>query len=118
MVCTWALLIGDAARYVARGRCRHQPVRTPWSSQPAHRFAETGRVEPRAPAFQKLREPAVRKIQKFQAFLQERIAGKALQPDAPFKIPLLLRVISYVPILRNLPVKMIAFGPRHVRIKE
>jgi 2-polyprenyl-6-methoxyphenol hydroxylase-like FAD-dependent oxidoreductase len=69
-------------------------------------------------AFQKLREPSVRKIQKLQAFLQERIAGKALQPDAPFKIPFLLRVVSHLPILRNIPIRMIAFGPRHVRLED
>ncbi len=69
-------------------------------------------------AFQRLREPVVRKIQKLQAFLQERIAGRALQAGQPFKIPLPLRVISHIPILRDLPAKMIAFGPRHVRIKE
>jgi 2-polyprenyl-6-methoxyphenol hydroxylase-like FAD-dependent oxidoreductase len=69
-------------------------------------------------AFQKLREPSVRKIQKLQAFLQERIAGKALQPDAPFKIPFLLRMVSHIPILRNIPIQMIAFGPRRVRLKD
>jgi 2-polyprenyl-6-methoxyphenol hydroxylase-like FAD-dependent oxidoreductase len=69
-------------------------------------------------AFQKLREPVIKTIQKLQSFLQERIAGRALQPGAPFRIPLPLRLISHIPILRNLPVKMIAFGPRHVRVKE
>lgn len=68
-------------------------------------------------ALQKLREPAVRTIQKLQGFLQKRIAGPALQTSGEFKPPLALRVLQYIPVLRNLPIKMIAFGPRHVRVK-
>lgn len=69
-------------------------------------------------ALQKCREPAVRTIQKLQGFLQQRIAGPALQTNAEFKPPFALKILQYIPVLRNLPVKMIAFGPRRVRIKE
>ena len=40
---------------------------------------ETSELE----AFQRLREPVVRKIQKLQAFLQERIARRLCNPASP-----------------------------------
>ncbi len=78
-----------------------------------------GRVEvTELAAVQRCREPAVRMIQKLQGFLQRRIAGRALQTKGEFKPPLALRLLSHLPLLRNLPVRMIAFGPRRVRIKD
>ena len=69
-------------------------------------------------AFQHLREPVVRKIQRLQGYLQDRIAGRALQAGGEFKPPWILNLISHIPILRDMPARMIAFGPKHVRLKE
>ncbi len=69
-------------------------------------------------AVQQAREPAVKAIQRLQGFLQERIAGAVLTSDGRFKPPLALRILSHLPLLRTLPVRMIAFGPRRVRLRE
>ena len=42
-------------------------------------------------AVQRRRERSVRLAQKFQGFLQERIAKQALQADKPFRLPLPVR---------------------------
>lgn len=69
-------------------------------------------------AVQKRREGPVRSAQKLQAFLQEKIAAPALQAGQSFRPPLLLRVIAKLPILRNIPGRMIAFGTKRVRVEE
>lgn len=69
-------------------------------------------------AIQRRREPAIRIVQRIQAYLQRRIAAPALRPGASFRPPLLLQIGQHLPILRNLPAKMLAFGPRRVRIEH
>src|SRR5262249_25523527 len=56
---------------------------------------------------QKRREGPVRTAQNLQAFLQEKIAAPALQPGQPFRPPLIMRVLAKIPLLRNLPGRMI-----------
>jgi 2-polyprenyl-6-methoxyphenol hydroxylase-like FAD-dependent oxidoreductase len=68
-------------------------------------------------AVQKRREWPTRVIQAFQTFIQKRIIGTALNESAPFRLPLLLRLLLRLPGLRNLPARLIAFGPRRVRIE-
>ncbi|MGH7195035.1 MAG: FAD-dependent oxidoreductase [Candidatus Saccharimonadales bacterium] len=69
-------------------------------------------------AVQRRREPAIRIVQRIQAYLQRRIAAPALRPGASFRPPLLLQIGQHIPFLRNLPAKMLAFGPRRVRIEH
>ena len=68
-------------------------------------------------AVQKRREWPTRVIQAFQTFVQKRVIGTALNESAPFRLPLLLRLLLRLPGLRNLPARLIAFGPRRVRIE-
>lgn len=67
---------------------------------------------------QKRREPAVKAIQKFQGMVQERIVKTALNMDQPFQLPVPARILLKIPILRDLPAKMIAFGIHRARIQE
>jgi len=62
---------------------------------------------------QRQRELPTRIIQAFQSLVQQQIFARVLNSDQPFKPPALLRV----PILRDLPVRLIAFGvlPAHVK---
>ncbi|SIO36675.1 2-polyprenyl-6-methoxyphenol hydroxylase [Singulisphaera sp. GP187] len=69
-------------------------------------------------AVQARREWPVRVIQGFQERMQKIIVAQALQSGKPFRLPLLLRVLLRLPILRNIPARMIAFGARRVRVEE
>jgi len=62
---------------------------------------------------QRQRELPTQIIQAFQSLVQQQIFARVLNSDQPFKPPALLRV----PILRDLPVRLIAFGvlPAHVK---
>ncbi len=53
-------------------------------------------------------------IQAFQALIQKRILGNALDTSKPFKLPFFLRL----PLLRRIPARLIAFGIRRVRIED
>jgi 2-polyprenyl-6-methoxyphenol hydroxylase-like FAD-dependent oxidoreductase len=80
---------------------------------------KTGQVTPALLAeIQKRREPAVKLIQRFQAFVQNRVVKTALDPNRPFRLPLPIRILLKIPILRDLPAKLIAFGIRPAHIRE
>jgi 2-polyprenyl-6-methoxyphenol hydroxylase-like FAD-dependent oxidoreductase len=66
---------------------------------------------------QRQREFAVRVIQAFQSALQARIIKPMLDSSKPPSLPWLLRAILRVPVLRDLPSRLVAFGVRrpHVR---
>jgi 2-polyprenyl-6-methoxyphenol hydroxylase-like FAD-dependent oxidoreductase len=66
---------------------------------------------------QKEREWPTRFIQTIQAAIQKRVISNALDPSKPFKFPLLLRVMLHIPILRDLPARVIAFGIRTEHLK-
>ncbi|MBA4189995.1 MAG: monooxygenase [Planctomycetaceae bacterium] len=66
---------------------------------------------------QKLREPGVKAVQKLQSTLQDRIARPGLTGNE-FNLPWFMRLVLATPILRNIPAKMMAFGPHRVRYKE
>jgi hypothetical protein len=68
-------------------------------------------------AVQKRRERPTRVIQAFQAFIQKRVIATALDESAPFRLPLVLRLLLRFPYLRDLPARLIAFGPRRVRVE-
>jgi len=52
-------------------------------------------------------------IQAVQAQIQRRLLGAALDASRPFRLPAFLRL----PFLRNLMVRLIAFGPRRIRVR-
>jgi 2-polyprenyl-6-methoxyphenol hydroxylase-like FAD-dependent oxidoreductase len=81
---------------------------------------KAGRIEPGdLQAVQRKREPAVRKIQSFQAMLQKRIVSEALSDSGqPFRIPFPIRVISKLSILRALPARLIGFGFDRERVEQ
>jgi hypothetical protein len=57
-------------------------------------------------------------IQAFQAFMQTKIIASALQLRQARNIPWQLRLLSKIPVIRDLPPRMIAFGPKRVKLKE
>jgi 2-polyprenyl-6-methoxyphenol hydroxylase-like FAD-dependent oxidoreductase len=69
-------------------------------------------------AVQSLREPAVVKVQQMQRMIQNLIAAPSLSADKPFRLPWWMRLISHIPWLRDMPAKMMAFGPHRVRYVE
>jgi 2-polyprenyl-6-methoxyphenol hydroxylase-like FAD-dependent oxidoreductase len=66
---------------------------------------------------QKRREPPVKVIQRFQGIVQDRVVKAALDNDRPFSLPLPARILLRIPILRDLPGRLIAFGPRQARVQ-
>jgi 2-polyprenyl-6-methoxyphenol hydroxylase-like FAD-dependent oxidoreductase len=69
-------------------------------------------------AVQRRRELPTKFIQAAQALVQRRIVANALRSDKPFAPPLLFRLLSGIPILRDIPARIVAFGLWPVRIKE
>jgi 2-polyprenyl-6-methoxyphenol hydroxylase-like FAD-dependent oxidoreductase len=67
---------------------------------------------------QRQREWPTRVIQAFQAFMQTKVIASVLQLQQARSIPWQLRLLSKIPVLRDLPPRMIAFGPKRVRLKE
>ena len=68
-------------------------------------------------AVQLRRELPTRAIQAAQALMQRRVLAVALGSDTPFKPPLAMRLLLRVPVLRDIPARMVAFGlwPSRVR---
>jgi 2-polyprenyl-6-methoxyphenol hydroxylase-like FAD-dependent oxidoreductase len=64
--------------------------------------------------FQKRRMLPVKVIQAFQNFAQERIVKMALDGKQKFKLPMPARL----PILRNIPSRLIGLGFRRVRVER
>ncbi|HXJ13108.1 MAG TPA: FAD-dependent monooxygenase, partial [Candidatus Limnocylindrales bacterium] len=67
---------------------------------------------------QRQREWPTRVIQAMQAFLQRRVIAGALNTGQAGNVPWQLRLFAKIPIVRDLPARMIAFGPRRVRLRE
>jgi 2-polyprenyl-6-methoxyphenol hydroxylase-like FAD-dependent oxidoreductase len=68
-------------------------------------------------AVQRRRELPTRIIQGLQALIQRGIVANALRSNAPFTPPALFRLLLRVPVLRDVPARIVAFGvwPVHVR---
>ena len=76
-----------------------------------------GRVTPEhLEAIQKRRGAPTRFIQRFQRLIQNQLVKRALDPAKPFTLPLPIRVLTQVPILRNIPAHIIGFGIRRERL--
>jgi 2-polyprenyl-6-methoxyphenol hydroxylase-like FAD-dependent oxidoreductase len=69
-------------------------------------------------AVQRDREYAVKVVQRVQGLLQSRIAAPGLDAAHEFRPPWWLRLITSIPGLRNVPARLLAFGPRRVRLQE
>jgi 2-polyprenyl-6-methoxyphenol hydroxylase-like FAD-dependent oxidoreductase len=67
---------------------------------------------------QRQREWPTRAIQAMQAFMQKNLIGGALRAQTAVRAPWQFRLFSKIPILRDLPARMIAFGVRRVRLTE
>jgi 2-polyprenyl-6-methoxyphenol hydroxylase-like FAD-dependent oxidoreductase len=67
---------------------------------------------------QRLREPAVRLIQAFQAAIQNTVLKPTLELARAPTIPLAGRVIARVPVLRDLPPRLVAFGWSRPRVES
>jgi hypothetical protein len=50
--------------------------------------------------------------------IQDRIAAPGLDAGHEFRPPWWLRLVTSIPGLRNIPARMLAFGPRRVRLRE
>jgi 2-polyprenyl-6-methoxyphenol hydroxylase-like FAD-dependent oxidoreductase len=59
---------------------------------------------------QRRREWPVRMLQGFQTVVQNRFLGPALASAETPSIPLIVRLVSRIPILRDIPPRLIAFG--------
>ncbi|MDT4969845.1 MAG: hypothetical protein QOJ64_4582 [Acidobacteriota bacterium] len=66
---------------------------------------------------QRQREWPVRVIQRIQALIQKRVIAGALNATQAFQLPWLVRVLLGIPILRDLPARIIAFGIKRVRVE-
>src|SRR5215207_10055661 len=69
-------------------------------------------------AVQRRREWPTRLIQRFQALLQQRVLASALRSSEPFAPSLPLRLLLRVPVLRDIPARIIAFGVWRVHVRK
>jgi 2-polyprenyl-6-methoxyphenol hydroxylase-like FAD-dependent oxidoreductase len=68
-------------------------------------------------AVQRRREWPVRVIQAVQGFLQRNLVAEALDRGKPFRLPLPLRLLLRLPVLRDLPGRLIGFGVGRERLR-
>jgi len=67
---------------------------------------------------QRQREWPTRVIQSLQSFLQQKVIASVFESQQVGNVPWQLRLLSRIPVIRDLPPRMIAFGPRRVRLNE
>jgi 2-polyprenyl-6-methoxyphenol hydroxylase-like FAD-dependent oxidoreductase len=79
----------------------------------AGRVAESDLAE-----VQRQREWPTRVIQTLQSLFQKNLVASVLASQQPARVPWQLRVLVRIPVLRDLPARLIAFGPRRVRLLE
>jgi 2-polyprenyl-6-methoxyphenol hydroxylase-like FAD-dependent oxidoreductase len=65
---------------------------------------------------QSQREWTIRVIQRMQSIMQNNLLAKTLNSQGPARVPWQMRLLVRIPILRDLPSRLIAFGPRRVRL--
>ena len=68
-------------------------------------------------AVQRRRELPTRLIQRAQSLIQQQVLARALRSNEPFAPPLLIRLLLRVPLVRNIPSRIVAFGFWPVRVK-
>lgn len=67
---------------------------------------------------QRQREWPTRVIQGMQSAMQNNLIVRVLQSTRPATVPWQLKLLLKIPILRDIPSRLIAFGPRRVRLRE
>ncbi|MCA1634722.1 MAG: FAD-dependent oxidoreductase [Acidobacteria bacterium] len=67
---------------------------------------------------QRRREWPTRVIQAIQTQLQNRVVAAALKPGQQFNLPPFIRLLLRIPLLRDLPARIIAFGVRPSHIEN
>src|SRR6185295_20289993 len=67
---------------------------------------------------QEQREMPVRVIQGFQSFIQTRFIRPTLEGSRPPSIPWGARVLARVPVLRDLPARLVALGINRPRVES
>jgi 2-polyprenyl-6-methoxyphenol hydroxylase-like FAD-dependent oxidoreductase len=78
-----------------------------------------GRVRaPHLRTVQRRREWAVRLIQGVQNLAERHVVAHVLKGDEPFELPRLLRLLLHIPVVRDVPARLIAYGAWPVRPKE
>jgi 2-polyprenyl-6-methoxyphenol hydroxylase-like FAD-dependent oxidoreductase len=65
---------------------------------------------------QRQREWPTRVIQRMQAIMQDNLMVRAFQTTRPSNVPWQLKLLLKIPFLRDIPSRLIAFGPRRVRL--
>jgi 2-polyprenyl-6-methoxyphenol hydroxylase-like FAD-dependent oxidoreductase len=68
-------------------------------------------------AVQRRREPPTVRTQRLQIFMQNRIVSPVLAGTGPIKIPFMLHMMDWFPILRRIPARIVGMGfqPEHIR---
>ncbi|MDT7541488.1 MAG: hypothetical protein QOE33_1392 [Acidobacteriota bacterium] len=66
---------------------------------------------------QRQRELPTRIIQTFQTFAQRQVVANALRSQQMINVPLPLRLLLRVPLIRDLPARLIAYGFRPVHVR-
>jgi 2-polyprenyl-6-methoxyphenol hydroxylase-like FAD-dependent oxidoreductase len=80
---------------------------------------KTGTVsETHLAEIQRQREWPTRVIQRMQSMMQNNLMTRAFQATRPSNVPWLLKLLLKIPFLRDIPSKLIAFGPRRVRLQD
>jgi 2-polyprenyl-6-methoxyphenol hydroxylase-like FAD-dependent oxidoreductase len=67
---------------------------------------------------QRQREWPTRFIQAAQSFVQKRLVASALSSQQIGNVPWIARALFKIPIVRDLPARLIAYGPRRVRLRN
>ena len=67
---------------------------------------------------QQQREFPTRAIQWLQSQVQKRIIAAALRSDSPLQIPWPIRMLLRLPIIRDIPARIIAHGIKRVRLQN
>jgi 2-polyprenyl-6-methoxyphenol hydroxylase-like FAD-dependent oxidoreductase len=67
-------------------------------------------------AFQKRRARAAQITRRLQIMMQNAVIGPALEEKGPIRVPLLMRLLTSVPLLSRIPARLIGYGvrPEHV----
>ena len=66
---------------------------------------------------QRRRERLTAIVQRFQR-LQHRVLARALAATGPVRLPVLLRTILRIPVIRDVPARVMGFGVRRVRLES
>lgn len=68
--------------------------------------------------FQRKREWVIRLVQAFQAQVQKMLIAQVLDTRKPFKLPLFVRLLPYLSFLQTLPLRLILFGWKRLRVED